>query len=144
MIREAAESDIQRILEIERAAISPPWTHGGLLSEIYNDDSLFALATQGDAVIGFIILRRTADEGELLQIAVDAAHRHSGAADKLMGAAMCWARDHWISSVYLEVRESNDAAIALYAKHGFEKVGQRREYYTEPAEGAVIMARAIC
>ena len=143
-IRIAAESDMQRIMEIEKETISPPWTHGWLLEEIYNDDSLFSLAVEGDAIIGFVILRRVADESELFQIAVDAAYRCRGIADSLLGAALEWARDCGIKSIFLEVRESNAAAIALYAKHGFRQTRRREDYYTEPVEDAVIMMRSVC
>ena len=139
-IRAAAEDDITRILEIEHESITPPWTHGGLLGEIYNGDSFFALALDGKMIMGFIILRRAADEGELYQIAVDRARRRQGVADALMKAALEWARDCGINAIYLEVRKSNEAAVKLYQKHGFKKKGRRKDYYAEPAEDAAIMA----
>ena len=140
MIRTATEDDIPRILEIENEAISPPWTHGGLLGEIYNEDSFFALAIDAeDATLGFVILRRMGDEGELFQIAVEKAHRQRGIADTLMEAAIDWAHGNGLGSIYLEVRESNEAAIALYKKHGFIQTGRRKGYYTEPMEDAAVM-----
>ena len=152
MIRIAIEEDISRILEIEQDTISPPWPHGALLSEIYRDDSYFAVWDTGTVppshevkappVLGFVILRRLADEGELFQIAVDASYRRRGFADELMEAALDWAGNRNINSIYLEVRKSNEAAIALYAKHGFMQVGLRKEYFTEPCEDAIIMVNA--
>jgi len=159
MIRAAAEDDIPRILEIEREAISPPWSHGALLGEIYRERSLFAVAgesypvTDGEkprtafavneAVNGFIILRQMGDEGELLQIAVDRAKRRRGTADLLIGAALQYAKDNELKSVYLEVRKSNEAAVALYKKHGFISVRQRKDYYSNPVEDAVVMVRDL-
>ena len=143
MIKAAEEKDIPRILEIERASISPPWTHGALLSEIFNDDSFFALAVEEASIVGFVILRRASDEGELLQIAVDKAARRRGAAGGLMGAALGWARDAGVKSVYLEVRKSNEAAVALYKKNGFIQTGTRKNYYDDPAEDAAVMARKV-
>jgi len=139
MIRQAVEDDIPRILEIEREAISPPWTHGGLLSEIYRDDSYFALAVDDNIVSGFVILQRMGDEGEMLQIAVDKKQRRHGIADLLMDAALSWAKECGIGSLYLEVRTSNEAAVALYKKHGFMQTGRRKGYYTEPVEDAILM-----
>ena len=142
-IRFALEDDISRILEIENASISPPWTHGGLLGEIYNEESFFALAVENDITLGFIILRRIADdESELLQIAVDPAHRRKGAADMLLNAVLDWAKDQGINSVFLEVRKSNLPAIALYKKHGFTITGLRKDYYTGPVEDALTMTLA--
>ena len=167
MIRTATEEDLVRILEIEREAISPPWSHGSLLREIYSDDSFFAVWDAGTVPVshvsrqenrppvfqdkrtvplsskinGFIILRRVADEAELFQIAIDPAFRRRGIADALMEAALNSADSYGVISIYLEVRNSNIAAISLYKKHGFEQAHLREEYYTEPVEDAVVMAR---
>ena len=151
----AAEDDIDRILEIERGAISPPWTHGALLSEIYREDSFFAVAKNNSQftihnsqlftrdVCGFVFLRRIADEGELLQIAVDRTARRRGVAGLLMDAAFRYVGEHALKSVFLEVRASNEAAIALYEKHGFRPVRQRKDYYDKPIEDAVVMSKAL-
>ena len=183
MIRAAAEDDINRILEIEREAISPPWTHGMLLSEIYNEDSFFALSSADEEVtgtippddgqagfcgasnngcseispidsygksseeasslaapvLGFIVLRRAADEGELLQIAVAGAAQRRGVADSLMSEALNRARGTGVETVYLEVRKSNTAAVSLYKKHGFAFSGTRKNYYADPTEDAAVM-----
>ena len=138
----ASEEDMPRILEIEHEAISPPWTHGALLSEIYGEDSFFAVAVSENrsSIIGFIILRRMADEGELLQIAVDKTSHRQGAADTLMEAALEYAKENTLKSVFLEVRKSNEAAIALYKKHGFKPVRNRKDYYSDPIEDAVVMS----
>ena len=147
MLRHAIEDDMPRILEIEQATISPPWTHGGLLREINNTDAYFILATENipreeyveELILGFIIMRRVANVGELFQIAVDEEHRRRGIADDLMDASLAWARYFEVTSIYLEVRKSNDSAIKLYKKHGFKKLGKRKGYYTEPVEDALVM-----
>ena len=95
----------------------------------------------GINIAGFIILRQIADESELLQIAVGKAYRRRGTAGCLMSAAFGWAHGRGIKSIFLEVRESNAAAIALYAKHGFTNIGIRKNYFTEPIENAVLMRR---
>jgi len=89
--------------------------------------------------LGFVILRKMGDEAELLQIAVDKSARRLGVADMLLGAALCYARDNALAPVFLEVRKSNDAAVALYKKHGFKPVRQRKNYYSDPIEDAVVM-----
>jgi ribosomal-protein-alanine N-acetyltransferase len=135
-------------MEIERGSISPPWSEGSLLSELYNEDSYFAVAAaaggagdQAPVIIGFIILRRAADEGELLQIAVDEPYRRLGAADALIRAAVAWAAGLGLGSIYLELRASNGAAAQLYKKHGFTRSGRRKGYYTDPDEDALLYKR---
>ena len=146
----ATEEDMLRILEIEQESISPPWTHGALLSEIYREDSFFAAAFDGagaqpsaHCLIGFVILRRVADEGELFQIAIDKTARRRGVADMLMDAAFNYASESGIRSVYLEVRKSNKAAICLYKKHGFKSVRHRKNYFDSPVEDAIVMLRSF-
>ena len=180
-IAAATDKDIPRLLEIERDAISPPWTHGALLSELYRGDSFFAVAVgecgmrnaecgitresaasaanaelktsefvidnegtydgNSSQLLGFVILRRMGDEGELLQIAVDSAARRRGVADALLEAALGFSLEHALKSVFLEVRLGNEAAIALYTKHCFQTVRRRKDYYTNPAEDAVVMVK---
>ena len=160
----ATENDIQRILEIEQEAISPPWTHGALLSEMYKKDAYFVVAVddsapsttdvddysspafdkhRSPAVVGFAILRCVGDDGELLQIAVDKAHRRGGAGDLLMIAALEYARENAFGSIFLEVRRGNVAAVGLYKKHGFNSMRIRKDYYSDPVEDAVVMVKPL-
>ena len=90
-------------------------------------------------VCGFLVARITADEAEILNTAVATAHRHKSIGTALLSAAVSAAHAQKAKSIYLEVRESNSAAIAFYAKHGFAKSAQRRAYYSSPTENAVVM-----
>ena len=148
----AVEDDISRIAEIEAEAFAPPWAAGALLSELYREDSFFAVAYMlaGEKVcqirtlpVGFVILRGFTDDGELLQIAVDRDARRCGIADLLMTAALGYAREKNLKAVFLEVRMSNDAAVALYKKHGFKSVRFRKDYYSNPLEDALVMVRDL-
>jgi len=143
----ASEKDIPRIYEIEQEAISPPWSLGALMGEI-EKDSFFIVAVDDapidDAlIVGFAILRQVGDDGELLQIAVDKSLRQSGVGDLLMAEIQEHASTKAFNSVFLEVRRSNAAAIALYKKHGFKQVRVRKDYYEDPVEDALIMVKSI-
>jgi len=156
-IRIATEEDISQILEIEQEAMMPPWTHGALLSEIYKEDSYFAVAVEDTAdlsffvekaenlspcfIKGFAILRQVGDDGELLKIAVEKASRGCGVGGLLMSAVLGHAAGKKYTSVFLEVRKSNTDALRLYEKHGFKEVRIRKDYYIDPIEDAVIMVR---
>jgi ribosomal-protein-alanine N-acetyltransferase len=144
MIRLANENDILRILEIEREAISPPWSQEALLSEIRKADSYFVVAVAAShAISGFAILREVGNDGELLQIAVDGNAQRRGIGDSLMGAVLDFAKDNTFESVFLEVRSSNKAAVRLYEKHGFKPVRTRKGYYDNPVEDALVMVREV-
>ena len=142
-IRKAAEADIDSIIEIENEAITPAWTHGMLLNEIYRDDAHFELACEGAKIIGFYILREISGESELLQIAVAEAARRCGIGGELMKACLVRALKNRISKVHLEVRSKNGAAISMYEKHGFINAGKRKSYYTQPEDDAIIMTKKI-
>ena len=131
--------DMARVLEIEVGSFFPPWTFDAFYDELDRDDSFFAVARDGD-VLGFVILRRMGDDGEIINIAVDESARRRGIGDMLVRAALRCADENALESVFLEVRPSNDAAIALYTKHGFKPVRLIKDYYTDPLEDALVMA----
>ena len=91
--------------------------------------------------LGYLLLMRAADEGEILRIAVSPAYKRKGVADAMMRALEIWAVSHGIKAVYLEVRADNEPAIALYKKNGFQVQGIRKHYYHDPECDAVIMSR---
>jgi ribosomal-protein-alanine N-acetyltransferase len=90
-------------------------------------------------VIGFILGRQVADEGEILNLAVSPARRRGGEGGALLGAALGEFRACRVRRVFLEVRESNETAMAFYGRQGFLKTGRRLGYYREPDEAAVLM-----
>ena len=140
--RTAVESDIEQILVISQDSISPPWTHGFLLKELYRDDSFFIVAEHDldNNIAGFSILQKFDDDGCLLQIAVEKSFRRAGIGDLLMESILSIAKNNKLKSVFLEVRKNNIAAICLYKKHGFKYIRTRKDYYTDPVEDALVMA----
>jgi len=139
----ASENDVSRIVEIMQDALTPIWTSDAFLSEMRKSDSLFMVALRDDNIIGFAIIRQVGDDGELLQIAVDKSARRCGIGDLLMEAVLKYAVESKHQSVFLEVRCSNDAAVKLYEKHGFEPVRTRKDYYNDPVEDALIMMKRV-
>ena len=87
-------------------------------------------------IVGFLVTRETAPcEREILNLAVDAEHRRQGIARALLQHALAGVHADW----YLEVRQSNTAAIGLYCSLGFEQVALRPAYYTDPSEPGIVM-----
>ena len=147
-IIEATEKHLPGVLEIMREAISPSWTHAALLSEIKKNDSFFLIAVEdttepSPCVKGFAVMRQVDDSGELLQIAVEKMARGSGIGNLLMDAVLTYAKNNKFCSVFLEVRKSNEAAVRLYEKHGFESMRIRKDYYDSPVEDAVVMVKQV-
>jgi ribosomal-protein-alanine N-acetyltransferase len=92
---------------------------------------------------GVLIGRQVADEGEILNLAVRQGNRRRGEGGALLEAALAELKSGGVTHVYLEVRESNTAAIAFYVGHGFARTGQRKSYYHDPEESAVLLEKKL-
>ncbi|HFI0567701.1 TPA: ribosomal protein S18-alanine N-acetyltransferase [Streptococcus suis] len=113
-----------------------PWTLEQIASSMASQDEDYYLAYEGQELVGFLAVQTVLDEMEILQIVVKADFQRLGIASQLMAAVMDWEGD-----IFLEVRESNSAAQALYTRQHFTKIGKRKDYYRNPVEDAVIMKR---
>lgn len=114
-----------------------PWTLEQIASSMASQDEDYYLAYEGQELVGFLAVQTVLDEMEILQIAVRADFQRLGIASQLMAAVM----DYWEGDIFLEVRESNRAAQALYTRQHFTKIGKRKDYYRHPVEDAVMMKR---
>ena len=104
-----------------------------------------ALDSAGREVLGFSMARHAASEAEILTIVIDAARRKAGLGAALLDAQLKALQDLGVVEVFLEVAADNPAALALYARYGFEKVGERKAYYASPdgpPSSALILRRA--
>ncbi|HEM6265716.1 ribosomal protein S18-alanine N-acetyltransferase [Streptococcus sp. 32226D021BW] len=113
-----------------------PWTLEQIVTSLTSQDEDYYLAYEGQELVGFLAVHTVLDEMEILQIAVRADFQRLGIASQLMAAVMDWEGD-----IFLEVRESNSAAQALYTRQHFTKIGKRKDYYRNPVEDAVLMKR---
>ncbi|CYU23150.1 ribosomal protein S18-alanine N-acetyltransferase [Streptococcus suis] len=113
-----------------------PWTLEQIATSLSSQDEDYYLAFEGQELVGFLAVQTVLDEMEILQIAVKADFQRLGIASQLMAAVMDWDGD-----IFLEVRESNSAAQALYTRQHFTKIGKRKDYYRNPVEDAVMMKR---
>ena len=135
-IRPAERRDLEAIVAIETSVFPDPWPTGAFLALI---GPYCYVATVGERVVGFLVGRGVADEGELLNLAVEPLHRRAGVARQLVHVFLHELTDNGARAVFLEVRESNAGARALYRNLGFQEVGVRARYYRKPVENAVVM-----
>ena len=139
-IRPAEARDIEAIEAIEISVFSDPWPSEAFLSLI---GPYGHVATVADKVVAFLFGRGVADEGELLNLAVQPSHRRAGVARHLVHVFLEELADNGARAVFLEVRVSNRAARKLYRDLGFQEVGIRARYYRKPAEDAAVMRRFL-
>lgn len=144
LIRRAGLTDVRSICEIEKHSFPSPWSLWCFLAEYANSKSTILVAgpprPEPWEVWGYVVFWVVAEEMHLLNLAVHPDHRRRGIARALLTQALDQGRTHNVSVVWLEVRPSNDAALALYQAFGFKKVGLRPRYYNDNGEDALIYA----
>lgn len=101
------------------------------------------MAETAAGVVGYLIAREAAGTGEILNLAVAPEIRRGGIARQLLDAGLAALAVRNVEEVFLEVRESNLAAQALYVGAGFRPVGQRSGYYRSPREDALVLRRDL-
>ena len=113
-----------------------PWNLEQIEADMKQANTEYFYLYDDQDLIGFLALQDLAGELEITQLAVKKAYQGQGLANQLMG----FLADR-PEGIFLEVRVSNQVAKALYEKHGFQPVGQRKNYYQNPVEDAILMAR---
>lgn len=132
---------LDEVAAIENDCFSHPWSRRSLESELQNETSRFLVAVEDGKVIGYIGMSTVIDEGYLFNAAVDSHYRKKGVGSALVRELVTWCQKHDFAFLTLEVRESNAPAIALYSRFGFVRVGERKNYYSDPAENALLMTK---
>lgn len=137
-----AEAHLEQIEAIEKQCFSCPWTMDQLRSQLPDARHVFlAAVAEGGTVLGYVGMMVVLDEGYISNVAVAPAYRRQGVADALIIALAARSEGLGLAFATLEVRAGNEAAKALYEKHGFVPVGRRKNYYDLPKEDAILMTR---
>ena len=138
-IRPARSADAAPLAEIERRCFSDPWSEAGIEETIQHGTTIGLIAELAGKVTGYLMIRISGEEGEILNLAVLPEHRRRGIARELLARGIAALQSAGVAEAYLEVRESNQAAISLYGANGFKPVGMRPHYYRSPAEDALVL-----
>ena len=139
VLRSARGADVDSVLAIEQASFADPWSRSAFTELLGDPRVAFLIADAGGVVRGYIVAWFVLDEGEIGNLAVHADARRHGVGALLLDGAIAAVRKARVDALYLEVRDSNAAARALYASRGFAEVGRRREYYRRPKEDALVL-----
>jgi len=140
-IRTLDLSDLDAIEAIEQRAYPTPWSRSMFASELAKPTSICLGAFEGSELVGYVINSRYVDAWHVMNVAVDPDRQRRGIATALLQRLFDLTADDERRGYTLEVRISNDDAIGLYEKLGFEPRGVRRGYYTDNREDALIMWR---
>ena len=141
IIEKMNATHVPQIAELEKLCFSDPWSEKSIGSELNNRLSYWLVAMEGDTLVGYVGSQSVLGESDMMNIAVHPEHRRKGIAEALVLALVAGLSEKGNHSLMLEVRVSNDPAIALYEKLGFVQVGRRPNYYRNPKEDALILRK---
>jgi len=139
ILRPMQEADLRQVLHIERRSFTIPWSDVTFRGLLRRRSTALLVAERAGRVVGYAVLWFAADEAELGDMAVLPEARRRGLGRWLLDGALSEAARRGAKRVFLEVRESNVGARGLYELAGFEAVGVRPDYYSEPQEDAILM-----
>ena len=135
--------DIDAVTALERELFDDAWTPEAFWDELAQGETrTYLVATDGEDVVAYAGLAAMPDEAYVQTIGVATSHQRGGLGSTLLAALMDDAQRRDIGRVGLEVRVDNAAAIALYRRFGFEKVGVRKRYYQPSGTDALVMVKA--
>ncbi|MCC8126226.1 MAG: ribosomal protein S18-alanine N-acetyltransferase [Clostridiales bacterium] len=141
MIRRMREKDLEAVAELEKICFSESWSWNLLESGLHSPYDEYYVFEQNGELLGYCNLRVLAGEGEIERICVRPGSRRLGVGRKLMEEMERSACGQGVVRMMLEVREGNEAARRLYESFGFGAIAVRKNYYHDPLEDAVIMAK---
>ncbi len=156
LIRRMTMEDIPSVVEIENQCFSLPWSAKSFADSLSREDTIFLVCVENSGnhdeqsakdsvsqVAGYMGLYLSFDEASVTNVAVSPTCRKKGYGKALVVASKEAAKAAGAESIFLEVRVSNEPAISLYKKLGFEELGIRKKFYEHPVEDAIIMKVGI-
>ena len=138
-IRILRKEDLKDVAEIEKLCFGEPWSENSL-ELLLRDGNFGVAAIEEGRVVGYVGVISAPPEGEITNVATHPDFRRRGVGEGILEALKREAGDRGIESLYLEVRRSNSPARGLYEKMGFAVIGERKGFYKNPKEDAVLMA----
>lgn len=139
IIRKMEWEDCKMVSEIENACFSEPWSLKSFQDSFSYSGNYYLVAWEDNRIVGFIGLMAVGEEADITNVAVLPSYRKKKIGSALVIRMLELAKEEEIHKIMLEVRASNEAAIRLYEKYGFQFLCKRKNYYKKPIEDANIM-----
>lgn len=141
VITQMGKEHASQISQMEKLCFSAPWSQASIAAEVDNPLALWLVAMEEDTVAGYIGSQSVLGEADMMNVAVGINYRRRGIARALVLTLIERLKDNGVTSLSLEVRQSNTPAISLYETLGFSQVGIRPNYYRQPRENALILKK---
>jgi len=142
----AEQEDLEKIAAIEQVSFPDPWSVDSLWT-FASDETVRTLVTakekESGELVGYYALQYVLDEAEIAILAVAVKYRRQGVGRELIEDIKSFCKKKKITTLHLEVRSENEAALHLYRAMGFTEVGRRRDYYEKPIDDAILFSLSI-
>ncbi len=142
-IRPMTKEDCVQVAAIEATSFSVPWSLKAFTETVEKENFRYYVAEEEGEIIGYCGFLFVLDEAEIPNVCVKSSARKRGVGKQMMSVLMEEAKKLGMAVLYLEVRESNTPARALYKSLGFEENGIRKNFYEHPVEHAVLMSKTL-
>lgn len=142
-IRPMTKEDCVQVAAIEATSFSLPWSLKAFTETVEKENFRYFVAEEEGEIIGYCGFLFVLDEAEIPNVCVKSSARKRGVGKQMMSVLMEEAKKLGMAVLYLEVRESNTPARALYKSLGFEENGIRKNFYEHPVEHAVLMSKTL-
>ena len=141
-VERVTRAHLSAIAALEREVFATPWSEKAL-ELLCTDTAVGFVVMESERAVAYGGIMGCAGEGQITNIATSPAYRRRGLGEKIMAALVHAACEREWYEIWLEVRESNAPAIALYEKFGFTAKGKRPRFYTNPVETAIVMLLSL-
>ncbi len=136
-------ADVEAVALLEAEAFSTPWRADTFRTLLERPGAEMLVLEVDGVLAGYAVLWCILDQGELANIAIQEQRRGQRLGGILLDHVLAVARSRGVRSLFLEVRESNHAAAALYDSRGFIEIGRRKDYYDSPRENARVLEKRL-
>ena len=142
-VRELPDRVFEELSALDRLCVGADgWSESAFRSETEKDNGIVLYIEENGHVAALMSGYTAVGEADITSVAVSPEHRRKGLGIRLIEAFESLLPED-TESIFLEVRESNSGAIALYEKYGFERLSVRKNFYTDPRENAVVMQKKL-
>ena len=135
--------DMDALISIERMVYDNPWSIGKFKDSLENPNTLSSVITLGNQIIGYFVASQALDVSDLLNICIHPNKQHQGLGQQLFQNFIKQVKNQGVSQVFIEVRESNQSALLFYEKLGFERIDQRKKYYSNGENAKILRLKII-
>lgn len=142
-VREMSMEDGAAVAEMEHQLFADAWSEKSVLETLGQENTICLTALKAGRTAGYLLAYTAADEAEIARIAVTEELQRQGVARALLQRLENVCKEKGLTRILLDVRESNEAARALYESAGFREDGIRQRFYEDPQEDAILMSRKI-